>query len=176
MKILVISDTHGNTKAPKYLIDYLIKHEEIECVLHCGDCIKDAKELEKIFPSIKFHMVSGNNDFGDEGRIRDLDITIDGVTFYMTHGHNHGVYSDVKELIIDAKAHGAQVALYGHTHRIFKETIENILVLNPGSLVQPRDFTVGTFAVLNIENSQVMDCSLFFQKGVNNVEKYEEYR
>ena len=59
-RILVFSDTHGNISRCIETIDNI---KDVDLVIHLGDTVRDAAELEKIYPDIEFKYVSGNNDF-----------------------------------------------------------------------------------------------------------------
>ena len=69
----------------------------------------------------------------------------------MTHGHLHGVKLSLLRLRLAAKEAGAQVALFGHTHR--RELVHGVgtaaTVFNPGSL---RDG--GSYGVIKVTDGQ----------------------
>ena len=59
MKILVLSDSHGN-------VDNMIRAVEREsprAIFHLGDCWRDGQRLHDRFPEIPFEQVPGNCDF-----------------------------------------------------------------------------------------------------------------
>ena len=60
MKILVLSDSHGN-------IDNMARAVELirpRHILHLGDCLRDAQALHERFPDIPMDTVPGNCDWG----------------------------------------------------------------------------------------------------------------
>ena len=62
MKILVLSDSHGN-------IDNMIRAVEREsprAIFHLGDCWRDGQRLHQRFPGIPFEQVPGNCDRSEE--------------------------------------------------------------------------------------------------------------
>ena len=62
MKILVITDTHRQVNnAKKVLFD----NPDITNVIHLGDLVRDAEQLQEEFPDKAFHIVKGNNDWMD---------------------------------------------------------------------------------------------------------------
>ena len=56
----------------------------------------------------------------------------------LTHGHSYGVSMGREGLAEEAKSRGCDVAMFGHTHRPFLETVKGVLLVNPGSLSYPR--------------------------------------
>ena len=56
----------------------------------------------------------------------------------MQHGHMYGVSMSTDMLKEEARSRGAQVAMFGHTHRPWLEIGSDVTVLNPGSLSYPR--------------------------------------
>ena len=61
MKILVITDSHGNMRE----IYDIIAQENPEKIIWTGDHSGDGDECSTLFPNIKFHIVKGNCDFFD---------------------------------------------------------------------------------------------------------------
>lgn len=159
MKILVISDTHGRIGRVDLLID-MLRSYGLTHILHAGDCITDVLELQKKYPELIIEGVPGNCDFSDHGVERHRLIEIGGVPIFLTHGDRHHVKYDYEELYIDAMAHEAKVVIFGHTHSAFKMRKGDMLVLNPGSLTQPRDTTYPSFAILEIEEGRVKNAEI----------------
>ena len=77
---------------------------------------------------------------------------------YPTHGHHYGVKMGSERLAECAGERGADVALFGHTHR--RELVRGVgtaaTVFNPGSL---RDG--GSYGVITIENGK---CSFTWKR------------
>ncbi len=104
MKILVMSDTHGNLENAKYVLEEVIS-TGVKTVLHCGDYISDARLLQKFYPEIEVYGVYGNCDVGFGGAYSEV-VTLEGVAIYMSHGHKYGVkWGEYEEVAIDAIAH-----------------------------------------------------------------------
>lgn len=159
MKILVISDTHGRTGHVESLIEMYLSHD-LTHIIHCGDCIDDARRLEMIYPELTVYKVPGNCDFSSYGIENTILVHIDDVPIMITHGHQQHAKHDYEELWIDAEAHDAKIAIFGHTHIVHKETKNGITLLNPGSMTLPKDSTVPSFAMIEIKNSRIMDIAL----------------
>jgi uncharacterized protein len=129
MKILVVSDTHGNYLAPlECMID-----AEIEMIIHLGDNISDAKELEPLL-EIPILKVPGNCDH-NAAEPREITIALGDRMFFITHGDRCRVKAGIDLLVQRAKAENADVVLYGHTHFPSVSNIEGIILVNPGTLM-----------------------------------------
>lgn len=85
----------------------------------------------------------------------DSALTFDmcGHKVFLTHGHLYGVSYTMAKLREEAENCGADVAIFGHTHRPFMEEQNDILLLNPGSVAKPRQTGLKkTYAVINIDD------------------------
>lgn len=129
MKIMVISDTHGNYLAPLSLLDDC---DGVDLVIHLGDEINDAKMLQGLITS-PILMVPGNCDV-DAREPRELSGNIGGQIFFITHGDRYGVKNSLDSLLKKASEAKATIVLYGHTHSPSVRTENGILLVNPGSL------------------------------------------
>lgn len=144
-KILVFSDTHSRTENCEQL---LFENPDTNMVIHAGDCVEDAQRLSYIFPQINFKIVNGNNDIFSSEK-DELIFDVCNIKIFLTHGHAYSVKQDVSRLVRRAKENGAQLAIFGHTHKKYLKKEDGIYVLNPGaagSLIEP------TYAVITIEN------------------------
>ena len=127
MKILILSDSHGCVEA----METVVAREKPQAMVHLGDLWADGKQLGKLFPDIPLYQVAGNCDrYGWEPG--------------QDHGHLHGVKLSLLRLRLAAKEAGAQVALFGHTHRSFCRNQGDVLLINPGAC----GGSSGTYAVL----------------------------
>lgn len=142
MKILVVSDTHGNYLAPLEIF----KETGAEMLIHLGDEIDDALTLELILehPVIK---VPGNCDPRAK-EPRELLESIAGNRFFITHGDLYRVKNGLHRLIEKAKSLKAAVALFGHTHVPLIHKQDGVLLINPGTLMAGSDSK--SYALLNV--------------------------
>ncbi|MEF9960764.1 MAG: metallophosphoesterase [Niameybacter sp.] len=159
MKILVVSDTHGQTTYVEQLIELFLPYG-LTHLIHCGDCIEDAKRIEAVYPLLTVYKVPGNCDFSSYSIENTILAHIEGVPIMITHGHKQHAKSSYEELWIDAEAHEAKIAIFGHTHIAHKETKNGITLLNPGSMTLPKDSTVPSFAMIEIQKGQIKDVAL----------------
>ncbi len=140
-RLLVLADTHGGTAA----IDrVLIKAGGVEAVIHLGDYTRDAAYIRA--KGIQVFNVKGNCDFGTDAKTEVL-IYIDGQKILLTHGHTYGVKYSLNRLLYRALEKEADAVLFGHTHMPFNGYEEGVLLLNPGSIWEPRE-SKPTFALL----------------------------
>lgn len=131
ISVLVISDTHKNTSDAISIIE----SKKPDYVLHLGDHADDADELRFVFPRTEIIGVCGNCDWASSTLApteRMLDIG--GVKVFMCHGHTYSVKSGIEHCVAAAKAKGADVVLFGHTHRPLLDNRGDIVVMNPGSV------------------------------------------
>ena len=54
------------------------------------------------------------------------------------HGHLQGVRYSYEELINMAKENGCDIVLFGHIHIPVFEKIDDVTIINPGSITRPR--------------------------------------
>ena len=146
MTILVLSDSHGNVGNMIRAVEQV----QPDRVLHLGDCQRDLTALEGEFPALPMEGVPGNCDYGSCDQPERL-IELGGVRILMLHGHTRGVKSDVMRAVWAARECGAQVLLFGHTHRPMVDNDGALLVLNPGAAGDPLRPTCG---LLTIENGK----------------------
>lgn len=156
MKILVLSDSHRALGA-------MLEAAEIEnpdVVIHLGDHVSDAEDLSYALNTVDFYMVKGNCDFGAQAPETILT-ELGGRRFFLTHGHLFGVKRDLSALEQEANRLGAEIALFGHTHRPFLETCGGVQMMNPGAA---RD---GRYGVIELTGANAV-CTL---KTLSGLEK-----
>lgn len=148
-RIAVFSDTHGSTDKCIKIIDGILPH----LIIHLGDLVRDAEELQAIFPDIPVKYVAGNNDFFSHAPY-ELTVDAEGIRLLLCHGHG---ISDVS-LAKRAEVLGCSFALKGHTHISGISQAGGVTLLNPGSISRPRDGSRGSYAVIETENGTPRAC------------------
>lgn len=163
MKVIVVSDIHGASEKLQIAIDFM-KTEEIDQMIILGDIFNNfyelnvsSKEISKMLWSIagKVVVVRGNCDSSyDEtllpvGFINNYETVINGMRCYFHHGHLRTNYN-------------SSIKLYasGHTHVSKLDLNDGVIYLNPGSIGRPRDYTIGSFAVIGSKSITIFDLSL----------------
>lgn len=147
MKILVVSDTHGNHLAPLKLLE----ESGAEMLIHLGDEINDVLRLAPLInvPVIK---VPGNCDNKDI-EPRELLESISGRKIFITHGDMYRVKNGLNQLVVKAKELKASVVLFGHTHIPLIQKQEDVLLINPGTLMTGSDSK--SYALLTVTHAKV---------------------
>jgi len=150
MKILVMSDSHWNTKS--MLI--AVARESPGLILHLGDHDSDCSAIEEGFPEIPIRSVRGNCDRNSTGPDR-VEFTLGGMLFFMTHGNLYSVKAGYSPIIEAARRKGAAVLLFGHTHVPYLSAGGGLTIVNPGSIGMGEK----TYAVLETRDGTV-ECEI----------------
>lgn len=152
MKLLVVSDSHGDHQILQTLLDRYTG--KVQGFIHCGDSELTAKQSL----SQKFWLVRGNMDF-ELAFPMSLTKTKGSETIFISHGHLLGVNLNLARFEAAAAKKQATVACYGHTHQLFCEmNAAGCLVINPGSISQPRGQWAdlgGTYAIIELNEDDV---------------------
>lgn len=152
MKVLIVSDIHYAETALK---EALAANPDAEYVLFLGDGLRCIENESLKYPTVGFISVKGNCDLGYSDVPLSRTLELYGVRIFMCHGHGYSVKSGLSVLTAVARSEGADIALYGHTHRssrggfIIGEGKGGIL-FNPGSLGAPRGGENASYGILEI--------------------------
>ena len=132
MKFLVLSDNHGHWSLVHEIITHFRK--DVDYIFHCGDSEFTADDpiWEKVDA-----VVTGNMDFDPLFRKQQIIETSLG-NVMLVHGHLHGVNSGNQTLLEEAKHNQYHFVFHGHTHVLYSDYREGILIANPGSLHRSR--------------------------------------
>ncbi len=148
MRILVVSDSHGDALA----LESAIKSQsKAEIIVHCGDGADEANYLKTHFPDKMVVSVRGNCDFCTYAPNIE-SFTVEGKKIFVTHGHLYGVKGGLYRAACAAREMGADVLLYGHTHIPLTLYDEGLYIMNPGSL---RSYEP-TYGVLDITDKGIL--------------------
>lgn len=139
MKILVVSDSHGNTLGLRRILGL----EQPDCMVHLGDGWRDAERLHGEFPDLAVEQVPGNCDLGRWESAERLCFFA-GHPVFLCHGHTLGVKQGLLRASLAAKERGAELLLFGHTHQPMLDFHNGLWLLNPGSVGAARP----TYALL----------------------------
>lgn len=151
MRIIVVSDTH---RAQIEAIERIQEMDRPDLILHLGDNVEDGENMARIL-GIETIIVRGNGDYGDEYPF-DRIIEVEGKKIFMTHGHRYNIRWDHMPLYYKGQEVGADIILYGHTHRPVNLREDGILIMNPGSPVLPRQLErIGTMGLIEIKDGEI---------------------
>ena len=151
-RVGVVADTH----CPEF-IDHLPPTvqsalEGVDLILHAGDVNgrRALSELERIAP---VQAVRGDHDAELKELPPSLEVTVEGRRIVVTHGHRSRwieepqtflwtvslgyfrPHTDLPRALRRRFPH-ADAIVFGHTHRAYVESIDGVLVFNPGGVHQ----------------------------------------
>lgn len=130
MRILVVSDSHGDSYALESVVN---KHSSAEIIVHCGDGADEAREIKLRHPDKMVVSVRGNSDFCTDAPTTEI-FSAEGKKIFVTHGHLYGVKGGLYTATCAAREAGADILLFGHTHNPLAVYDDGLYILNPGSL------------------------------------------
>ena len=163
MKYLFASDIHGSAYYYRKLLD-AFREEQAERLVLLGDLLYHGprndlpreyapKEVIALLNEHKnkIYAVRGNCEAEVDQMVLEFPVmadycilSVDGRTFYATHGHiyNQDNLPPLQE---------GDILIHGHTHVLKAQQMDGYILLNPGSVSIPKEGNPATYAVL--ENS-----------------------
>lgn len=132
MRVLIVSDTHRQNE--NYF--RVLEAQRPDLVIHCGDAEGSEYALSEA-ADCPVRIVLGNNDFFSD-LPRELMLDIGSYKVWVVHGHNYHVSLGSEVIKREAAARGADVVMYGHTHRPVVDRGWGVTAVNPGSISYPR--------------------------------------
>lgn len=147
MKILVLSDSHGNVAN----MVRAVEKEAPRMILHLGDCWRDGEKLHDHFPEIPFHQVPGNCDYRSSEPTEQL-LCLEDKRILLCHGHTFGVKQSLLTAGYASDEENLDLFLFGHTHCPLVDRRGKTLFLNPGSI---GDHFQPTYGVVTLENGRL---------------------
>ena len=152
MKILIISDTHGDIDKA---VEILGSNNDIDLLIHLGDYFRDAQKLADLFPRLQVEYIYGNCDFmiGDTPAEKLLEFK--GKRIFITHGHRYSVKWEYDKLVRKAEETDADLVLFGHTHVADLVEKERFTLLNPGSISMSDGSSGESYALVEIKDGKI---------------------
>lgn len=163
MKYLFASDIHGSAYYCRKLLD-AFREEQAKRLVLLGDLLYHGprndlpreyapKEVIALLNEHKnkIYAVRGNCEAEVDQMVLEFPVmadycilSVDGRTFYATHGHiyNQDNLPPLRE---------GDILIHGHTHVLKAQQMDGYILLNPGSVSIPKEGNPATYAVL--ENS-----------------------
>ena len=158
MNILVFSDSHGRGARIDAVIQLQIRKPD--AIIFLGDGLRDIAYCDT--GNIPVYAVQGNCDiynyFKSENVEGELLFTLGDKKIFITHGHKYGVKSGEGYLVFTAAKMGADIVLFGHTHKAMETVLDKddnkyglklsktMYVMNPGS-IGDYDASFGTIEI-----------------------------
>lgn len=147
MKILVLSDSHGNISNMLRAVE----QESPRMILHLGDCWRDGERLHSRFPEVPFEQVPGNCDFRSSEPTERL-LFWEDKRVLMCHGHTYGVKQSLLPAGLAAEEQNLDLFLFGHTHKPLVDMRGKTLFLNPGSI---GDYSRPCYGLVTLEGGKL---------------------
>ncbi len=157
VRLLVVSDTHGELDNVKKLIE---KAQELkpDIVIHLGDDSPDAEPLKQLNATL--YVVPGVYEphYKDPSTKRRLTIEVEGLKILLSHTdtkhqNDPPEERDPQEVINSGEV---DVLLHGHTHIPKVEIRNRKLIINPGHLkTTDKKGYPPTFALIDIDKDKV---------------------
>ena len=158
MKIVVVSDSHGDTL---FLNKVYETNKDADLFLHAGDY-----EIPDYMMHL-FRYVKGNCDFSYDAPLK-LELNTPIGKLHMEHGNDYFFINNTLNYI---KIINATIFIVGHTHIPYFTKINNTYIFNPGSLCRPRSTNFGTFLIININEKDNNKLTYQFKKiNLENLE------
>ena len=163
-KILIFSDSHGNTRN---LSRAIAEHgDSVDLILHLGDGIADLPpEAGAMCQTVRGNFEDCFSRYMDVKT--ELLLPVAGKTIYACHGHRHGVKTFEAMFARYAAERGADIALFGHTHMPYlryapeEEYGRPLYLFNPGSIGSPRGGKA-SYGILEISEGGVLLSHRYF--------------
>lgn len=152
MRIIVLSDTHGDRRALEKIIERSLS---ADLFIHLGDGERELDEIVLRYPRLDIRPVAGNCDCAS----LSPSVRVIGAgdhKIIATHGHRHGVKSSLEPLRALALQNGADIVLFGHTHVRHRSFEDGLHFLNPGSASRPRDGKKPSYGFIDITEAGVV--------------------
>lgn len=130
MRILVVSDTHGDFYSFKKAVE---AQRAADVIIHCGDSRNELDEIKLLYPEKVVIAVKGNCDFASSLPLTEERV-FENKKLFITHGHAYNVKMTMYNLCCAAREHKADIVIFGHTHNAIAEYDDGLYILNPGSL------------------------------------------
>ena len=154
MRIVVLSDTHGNYFNLESII---LRNTDADWIIHLGDGEHELDNFilshQKLAPKI-IH-VAGNCDF-DSLSEDHIILPVMEHKIFATHGHHFGVSGSLERLKALALTNGCDIVLFGHTHARYLSFEDGLYILNPGSASIPRDGNKPSFGHIDISPAGIV--------------------
>lgn len=164
MEFLIFSDSHGHSSGMKLAWERQRKMPDV--LIHLGDGLHDLSILPDGTQTVL--RVRGNCDVLMEDAPMESLFSAEGHLLFLTHGAKYGVKGGVGGLLLAAVESGADLVLYGHTHRPVLEVVPSgttvgnktlsrpVYLFNPGSIGYNSDGDGKSFGTLTLTRDTVL--------------------
>ena len=149
MRLIVVADTHlprKNRDLPREILEAV---ERADRIAHLGD-FTAGSVLTRLQQFAPVHAVHGNNDDPDVVALLPAQSCIElcGRAIVLLHGHVGGATA----LQAARRVRGADIVLFGHSHRVYNQFEGGRLLFNPGSATASRWSSSRSFGIIDIDD------------------------
>ena len=132
-RIGVVSDTHIPRQAQQLPEELLKRLGEVDFIIHAGD-FEDMDTLAELRKINRVIAVSGNMD---SKRVKDQlpnreVLNVDHYKIGIIHGWGDP-HTLPKRVLEEFKSDNVNCVIFGHSHQVYNESIDGVLMFNPGS-------------------------------------------
>ena len=152
MRIIVFSDSHGSYAALKHIVS---NNLSADIFIHLGDGERELDRIVTEYPDKNFHHVKGNCDYASFSDSVLMLFLGGNHKLFATHGHTMGVKYSTDKIVETARANGADIVLFGHTHASCRSYCDGLYILNPGSCSCPRDGKPPSYGFIDVTDSGI---------------------
>lgn len=139
MRMIVLSDSHKDKDGLKKII---AEHRnDAKLFVYLGDGLEAFEDIIMFDTKIKSVKVKGNCDSDSNAGAYEL-FDFAGKKIFASHGDLYCVEENLSRIKKVALEKGADICLYGHTHIQHCEEDGNLLVINPGALVNAGKYCI----------------------------------
>ncbi len=165
MKILVLSDSHGRPDRIRAALARQVPPPDE--LIFLGDGLADLRRCDT--GDVPVLEVRGNCDafsiFDTSPSPEERIVTFCGLCIMMMHGHVWSAKSGIEEAAAHAAQKGADILLYGHTHRRYEgyiptgETVGGVELKKPLRIFNPGaagGYGEGSFGVVEVRGKDIV--------------------
>lgn len=147
MKLVVFSDAHGDRKVIQRIVKF---NMDADYYISLGD-----SELpHKFLLELDVLAIKGNYPL-DAGFVFEKILDVEGKKVLLTHGHKLNLSSGLIPMITYGTQQNVDIILYGHTHVARADRVQDLLMINPGSVSRPRSDNPPSYLILTITRDNV---------------------
>jgi len=132
-RIGVVSDTHVPKQASQIPEKLLEQLATVDFIIHAGDfenidALKDLRRIKRVVA------VSGNMDGKKvKNQLPNREIlNVDHYKIGIIHGWGDP-HSLPKRMLEEFKSDNVDCVIFGHSHQVYNQTVDGVLLFNPGS-------------------------------------------
>jgi len=157
MQLVILSDTHipgRTTEIPAWVREHVVAADH---VIHAGD-FDSAEGLATVreLADGDLTAVAGNTDPPELDLPPVATLSVEGVTFVVTHGDGARLgYEERVAAVVREAAGPDAIGVAGHTHDPADEVVDGVRLLNPGSATGARPASEASFLAVSVSDGDV---------------------